>query len=68
MPAIHHGANAYHYFVASMDTAAIVGILGSIIGFLPPIGALLGVLWYLVLFYDRFIGQEKNDPDPPAQI
>jgi hypothetical protein len=57
----HHNPIS-NYAVASLDVAAIAGILGAIIGFLPPIGALLGVIWYCVLFYDRF-WKHKNPDD-----
>lgn len=52
-----------HYFTAAMDIAAAAGILGSIIGFLPPMGAALGVIWYIVLFYDRFLGRGRTKDD-----
>ena len=58
-----HNTQLSHYLVASMDVAAIAGILGSVIGFLPPIGALLGVIWYIVLFYDRFFGRDRTNKE-----
>jgi hypothetical protein len=48
------------HFVAAMDVFAIGGVLGSFIGILPPVGALLGITWYGVLFYDRFIGRDRS--------
>lgn len=30
-------------------------IIASLAGWLPPIAALLGIVWYCVLLYDRFL-------------
>lgn len=29
-------------------------IIASIMGWLPPLAALMGIIWYCVLLYDRF--------------
>jgi len=36
------------------DIAAAGAVVGSLMGVLPYVAAALGVLWYGVLFYDRF--------------
>jgi hypothetical protein len=50
----HH--NSIH---TAMDVAAPVSVLGAIAGWLPPIAAALGIIWYCVLLYDRFCGKKK---------
>lgn len=45
-----------------LDAASAVAILTSLVGWLPPIAAALGIAWYCVQFYDRFWGRQgKND-------
>lgn len=42
-----------------MDAGVIAVVLGSLAGWLPPIAAALGIVWYCVLLYDRFYGKPK---------
>lgn len=44
----HNPVNAVGDFIAGSVT------VGAIMGWLPPMAALMAVLWYCVLFYDRF--------------
>lgn len=39
------------------DVASIGLIVGALAGWLPPLAAGMGVIWYSVLLYDRFIGK-----------
>lgn len=41
-------------FVSAVDFGAAGLVISSLVGWLPPIAALMGILWYAVLFYDRF--------------
>lgn len=41
-----------------MDVAAGGGIIASLMSWLPPIAAALGVCWYLLLFYEKISGKE----------
>lgn len=41
------------------DVGALALMLGSFAGYLPPIAAALGIIWYCVLLYDRFFGKPK---------
>lgn len=47
------------------DTAAGIGILGSVFHVLPAFIAALAstaaAIWYGILIYDRIIGKVKND-------
>jgi TctA family transporter len=42
-----------------INMGAIASVLGSLVGWLPPIAAALGIIWYCVLIYDRFFGKRK---------
>jgi hypothetical protein len=35
-------------------------VVGSLLGILPHVAAALGVIWYCVLLYDRFITQRHK--------
>lgn len=47
------------------EALAVTTVTASILGWLPPIAAALGIAWYLVLLYDRFVkkkhGTENNE-------
>ena len=45
------------------ETASIVTIIGTIAGWLPSIAALAAILWYAVLFYDRFRTRRDRSQD-----
>ena len=54
--AIHSVAqNAYAH------GAAGGAVLAAIVGWLPSIAGVLGIAWYGVLFYDRFLGKGKRN-------
>lgn len=36
------------------DVISASAIVAAIIGWLPPIAAVLGIVWYCILIYDRF--------------
>lgn len=42
------------------ETLSVTAIIGTIAGLLPPLAALCAIIWYCVLFYDRF--KKKNEP------
>ena len=44
----------------AMDLGTIVVILGSFVGYLPPIAAGLAAMWYCVLLYDRFFNKHSG--------
>lgn len=44
----------------AMDIGAAGLVVSSLIGWLPPIAAMLGICWYAVLFYDRFIKKKTK--------
>lgn len=44
----------------AMDIGALTLMLGSFAGYLPPIAAALGIIWYCVLLYDRFVHGRKE--------
>lgn len=41
-----------HPMNASLDLGAAVAILASLVGYLPPIAAVLAILWYLLQFWE----------------
>lgn len=47
-----------------VNAASLATGVGSLLGWLPPIAALvltlMGIGWYCVLYYDRFWGKERN--------
>lgn len=43
-----------------LDAASGVLVLGALAKILPPLAALLSIMWLLVQFYDRFIGRRKR--------
>lgn len=43
-----------------LDAASAIAIFTSLLGWLPPIAAGLGILWYCVQFYDRFWGRNSK--------
>lgn len=45
----------------AFDVGTIILIMGSFIGYLPPIAAGLAGIWYCVLLYDRFFKNSKSD-------
>jgi len=45
---------------AAMDLGTIIVILGSFVGYLPPIAAGLAAMWYCVLLYDRFFNKHSG--------
>lgn len=51
------------------DTVAIGGILAAVFDKLPTIlgviAGVMGVVWYCVLFYDRFIKKYDSEYQPP---
>ncbi len=52
-----------------VDAGAAGVILGTLVGWLPPIAAILGIAWYAVLFYDRFVKcyfEKQKGPGPTA--
>lgn len=40
------------------DVVAGGAIISSLLSWLPPIAAVLGVIWYLLLFYEKLSGKE----------
>lgn len=49
---------------AGLDWMAGLSVVGALIGVLPSIAALMGVIWYSVLLYDRFVNKRKvNEND-----
>lgn len=42
-----------------IDVGAAGLVISSLLGYLPPLAALLGITWYGVLFYDRFFKNKK---------
>ncbi len=52
--AIHTAAqNSYAH------TVAVGTVIGTLLGWVPAAAGVLGILWYGVLFYDRFFGNGK---------
>ena len=51
------------------DTLAVTGIIASVLNVLPTvlgvIAGLMGIAWYCVLFYDRFIKKYDSEYSPP---
>lgn len=41
-----------------MEVGAASTVLASLAGWLPPIAAAFGILWYCVLLYDRFVNKK----------
>lgn len=52
-------SNTHHAF----DIGALALTVGTFAGVLPYIAAILAIVWYCVLLYDRFINKTKlKDP------
>lgn len=49
-----------HHFRLVGDFGGVWVIIGTLAGWLPPIAALCAIIWYLVLFYDRFVLKRLN--------
>lgn len=47
----------------TLDLISAGAVLGALAEALPPIAALLGILWYCVLLYDRFLGRGRRRDD-----
>lgn len=45
------------------ETISWGALIGSLIGWLPTVATLLTVLWYGVLFYDRYMMKKRNRSD-----
>jgi hypothetical protein len=43
-----------------VDVSAASVVLASLAGWLPPIAAMFGILWYCVLLYDRFLKKKVS--------
>jgi hypothetical protein len=43
-----------------LNWVAGVSVVGTLIGILPHVAAALGVIWYLVLLYDRFVSKRRR--------
>jgi hypothetical protein len=44
----------------TLDLISLGAVVGALAKALPPIAALLGILWYCVLLYDRFLGKGRK--------
>lgn len=55
-----------HAADATAITAPVVSAVANLPHLLTIITALLGLVWYLVQFYDRFVKKAKPDAQPPA--
>lgn len=44
----------------TLDLISLGAVVGALADALPPIAALLGILWYCVLLYDRFLGKGRK--------
>jgi hypothetical protein len=42
-----------------LNVASFAAVVGTVAGWLPPLAALLAIIWYCVLLYDRFIGKNR---------
>ena len=47
----------------TLDALSLGTVLGALADALPPVAALLGILWYCVLLYDRFLGRGRRRDD-----
>lgn len=45
------------------EAVSIATVIGTIAGWLPPLAALAAILWYGVLFYDRFRPKRDRSQD-----
>lgn len=48
-----------HPGTPALDIGAAGLVITSLLGYLPPLAAILGITWYCVLFYDRFFKKKK---------
>jgi hypothetical protein len=48
-----------------LDTISLVSIAATLLGWLPPLAAALGIAWYCVLFYDRFVSKRRDATQRP---
>lgn len=44
-------------FVVPGELVSASAIVLSLVGWLPPIAAALGIIWYCILIYDRFFSR-----------
>lgn len=50
-----------HELIVPGNVASLSAIIGTLIGWLPHVAALLAVIWYCILIYDRFKRPKKSD-------
>jgi hypothetical protein len=50
----------YPAMTSFLNWVAGMSVVGTLIGILPHVAAGLGVIWYLVLLYDRFISKRRR--------
>jgi hypothetical protein len=50
----------YPAMTSFLNWVAGVSVVGTLIGILPHVAAALGVIWYLVLLYDRFVSKRRR--------
>lgn len=55
---IDHPSGATRVVAEAIPLSVIIGTLAQV---LPPIAALLAILWYAQLFYDRHFGKGRGD-------
>lgn len=48
-----------HPVETAFNWAAGLSVVGTIVGWLPAAAAMLGVIWYCILIYDRFYGRDR---------
>lgn len=46
--------------VVPVEAVSATVVVSSLLGYLPPLAAALGIVWYLVLLYDRFLRNKIN--------
>lgn len=52
-----------HVVRTAGDIASAGIALGALLKFLPPLAALLSIIWYSVLLYDRFTRRKHDSKD-----
>ena len=58
-----HSTNTAHVVKYTMDAVMGVSIVASLMKWLPPIAAILGIVWYILQIYGWFekrINKRKN--------
>lgn len=48
-----------HGIVGPGDVLSASAIVASLVGWLPPIAAALGIVWYCILIYDRLFNKKR---------